>query len=62
MAKNFSEDFYHFNSEYQRINRHVSKECKNIEKTSKAMANHYFKLSVELDNLQKLVLTKTEIP
>jgi hypothetical protein len=39
-----------------RINKNIAKECKEIEKTGKQMAKHYFKLSTELDNLQKLTL------
>jgi hypothetical protein len=62
MAKSFSDGFLQFNSEYQRINNQISKRCKEIERVSKDLAHQYFGLSTELDNLQKLVLAKTEIP
>ena len=62
MAKLFCNEFNHFNNEYQRINNQISKKCKNIETYSKLLASQYFMLSTELDNLQKLVLAKTEIP
>jgi hypothetical protein len=56
MAKAFSDNFESFNSQYQHINGNISKECKQIEIASKKLAKHYFKLSVELDALQKLIL------
>lgn len=62
MAKQFSEDFNSFNVEYQRINGQISKRCKQVETQAKKLAHQYFGLSTELDNLQKLVLKKTEIP
>jgi len=62
MAKAFSDNFYSFNSQYQHINHNISHECKQIENASKKLAKHYFKLSVELDALQRLVLQRTEIP
>lgn len=62
MANKFSDNFHEFNTQYQRINRNIATQCKNIERSSQEMAKHYFKLSTELDNLQKLVLQKTEIP
>lgn len=61
MAKQFCENFDAFNEEYQRINKYISRECKQIERTAKDMAKHYFKLATELDNLQKLS-KYTEIP
>ncbi len=62
MAKMFADNFNNFNSEYQRINNQISKRCKHIERVSKHLAHQYFSLSTELDNLQKLILAKTEIP
>lgn len=62
MAKQFSEDFNAFNVEYQRINGQISKRCKQVETQAKKLAHQYFGLSTELDNLQKLILKKTEIP
>lgn len=62
MAKMFADAFPNFNSEYQRINNQISKRCKGIERVSKTLAHEYFGLSTELDNLQKLILAKTEIP
>ena len=40
----------------------ISQRCKKIEMFSKDLAAVYFSLSTELDNLQKLVMAKTEIP
>jgi len=62
MAKKFSSEFGDFNAQYQMINNQISKKCKLIEKASKELAQQYFGLSAELDNLQKLVLNKAEIP
>lgn len=58
----FADVFPNFNSEYQRINNQISKRCKSIERVAKQLSHQYFGLSTELDNLQKLVLAKTEIP
>jgi len=62
MAKMFCDGFEGFNNDYQRINRQISKRSKAIETASKRLAHEYFGLSTELDNLQKAVLQKTEIP
>lgn len=56
MAKTFADNFESFNNQYQHINHNISRECKQIEIQSKKLAKNYFKLSVELDALQKLVL------
>jgi len=61
MAKQFCDEFEPFNAQYMRINNQISKRCKAIEKASKTLALEYFGLSTELDNLQKLVMQKTEI-
>mmetsp|Transcript_11353 Transcript_11353/g.19128 ORF Transcript_11353/g.19128 Transcript_11353/m.19128 type:complete len:272 (+) Transcript_11353:1002-1817(+) len=57
----FCDSFPQFNSEYQRINNSISQKCKSIERCSKDLAHSYFSLSTELDNLQKLVMDKTDI-
>lgn len=62
MAKQFASEFHGFNDEYQRVNAKVSDKCKQIERFSKDLAHCYFGLATELDNLQKIVLQKTEIP
>lgn len=62
MAKQFSDNFNSFNAAYQRINKNIATQCKGIERTSIEMAKHYFKLSTELDNLNKLCLQRVEIP
>ena len=62
MAKQFSAEFEGFNNDYQRINNMISKKCKQVERYSKDLAHCYFSLATELDNLQKIVLQKTEIP
>ena len=55
MAKDFANNFDNFNQEYIRTNEQVAKKCKVVERQSKMLASSYMSLSVELDNLQKLV-------
>jgi hypothetical protein len=62
MAKTFFDGFEKFNNDYQRINKQISQRCKAVETASKQVAHEYFSLSTELDNLQKAVLTSTQIP
>jgi len=62
MAKQFATGFGDFNNDYQRINNQISKRCKAIERSSKALGYQCMSLSTELDNLQNIVRKKTEIP
>ena len=62
MAKAFAAGFQGFNTEYQRINNNISKRCKAVERHAKSLAHAYFALSTELDNLQVLVRTRTDLP
>lgn len=55
MAKDFANNFDNFNQEYIRSNEQIAKKSKVVERQSKMLANSYMSLSVELDNLQKLV-------
>ena len=61
LARQFCEGFASFNSDYQRINHNISRLSKSIENHSKMVAHDYFALSTELENLQKLVMEKTDI-